>query len=58
MLVTLEFTDAGSKSGTHRVLMMGLSTDSLQAGDVGLSLEEAKTTPPVLTVPNDSGARR
>ncbi len=23
MLVTLEFADAGSKSGTHRVLMMG-----------------------------------
>jgi hypothetical protein len=42
MLVTLEFADAGSKSGTHRVLMMGRGTDNLQAGDVGLSLDEAK----------------
>jgi hypothetical protein len=43
MLVTLEFADAGSKSGTHRALMMGRGTDNLQAGDVGLSLDEAKT---------------
>jgi hypothetical protein len=42
MLVTLEFADAGSKSGTHRVLMMGRGTENLQAGDVGLSLDEAK----------------
>jgi hypothetical protein len=26
MLVTLEFADAGTKSGTHRVLMMGRDT--------------------------------
>jgi hypothetical protein len=43
MLVTLEFADPGSNSGTHRVLMMGRSTDNLQAGDVGLSLDEVKT---------------
>jgi hypothetical protein len=42
MLVTLEFADAGSRSGTHRVRMMGRGTDNLQAGDIGLSLDEAK----------------
>src|SRR5216684_6556087 len=43
MLVTLEFAEAGTKSGTHRVLIMGRGTDDLQAGDIGLSLDEAKT---------------
>jgi hypothetical protein len=43
MLVSVEFADAGSKSGTHRVLVMGRGTDNLQAGDIGLSLDEAKT---------------
>ena len=43
MPVTLEFANAGSKSGTHRVLMLGRGTDNLQAGDIGLSLDEAKT---------------
>jgi hypothetical protein len=43
MLVTLEFAEAGTKSGTHRVLIMGRGTDDLQAGDLDLSLDEAKT---------------
>ena len=43
MLVTLEFADAGTKSGTHRVLIIGRAADNLQAGDIGLSLDEAKT---------------
>jgi hypothetical protein len=43
MLVTLEFADAGTESGTHRVLIIGRGTDDLQAGDIGLSLDEAKT---------------
>jgi hypothetical protein len=38
MLVTLEFVDAGTKSGTHSVLIIGRDTDNLQAGDIGLSL--------------------
>ena len=37
MLVTLEFADAGTKSGTHQVLIIGRGTDNLQAGDIGLS---------------------
>jgi hypothetical protein len=43
MLVTLEFADAGTKSGTHRVLIIGRGAEDHQAGDIGLSLEEAKT---------------
>ena len=43
MLVTLEFADAGTKSGAHRVLIIGRGAEDLQAGDIGLSLEEAKT---------------
>ena len=43
MLVTLEFADAGTKSGSHRVLIIGRGTADLQAGDIGLSLDEAKT---------------
>jgi hypothetical protein len=43
MLVSVEFADAGTKSGTHRVLVIGRGSDSLKAGDIGLSLEEAKT---------------
>jgi hypothetical protein len=43
MLVSVEFADAGTKSGTHRVLVIGRGSDSLRAGDIGLSLEEAKT---------------
>jgi len=43
MLVTLEFADAGTKSGAHRVLIIGRGAEDQQAGDIGLSLEEAKT---------------
>jgi hypothetical protein len=43
MLVSVEFADAGTKSGTHRVLVIGRGSDSLKAGDIGLSLKEAKT---------------
>ena len=30
MLVTLKFADAGTKSGTHRVLIIGRDTDNAQ----------------------------
>ena len=43
MLVTVEFADAGTKSGTHRVLIIGRGPEGPEAGDIGLSLEEAKT---------------
>ncbi len=43
MLVTLEFADAGGKSGSHGVLIIGRTTEELQPGDIGLSLAEAKT---------------
>src|SRR5216684_1520552 len=43
MLVTLEFADAGTKSGTYRVLIVGRDTDNIKTGDIGLSLDEAKT---------------
>jgi hypothetical protein len=43
MLVTLEFADAGGKSGSHSVLIIGRGTEASQAGDIGLSLDEAKT---------------
>jgi hypothetical protein len=43
MLVTVEFADAGTKSGSHRVLIIGRRTGGRQLGDIGLSLEEAKT---------------
>src|SRR5271156_1645204 len=43
MLVTVEFADAGTKSGTHPVLIIGCGAEDQQAGDIGLSLEEAKT---------------
>jgi hypothetical protein len=43
MLVTLEFADAGTKSGPHRVLIIDRNADNLHAGDIGLSLDEAKT---------------
>src|SRR3981189_3403816 len=43
MLVSVEFADAGTKSGTHRVLIIGRGSEGLEAGDIGLSLEEAKT---------------
>jgi hypothetical protein len=43
MLVSVEFADAGTKSGTHHVLIIGRGSEGLEAGDIGLSLEEAKT---------------
>jgi hypothetical protein len=43
MLVTVEFADAGTKSGSHRVLTIGRGMQDRQPGDIGLSLEEAKT---------------
>src|SRR5258708_19010046 len=44
MLVTVEFADAGVKTGTHRVLVVGGSSDMAAPGDIGMSLEEAQTT--------------
>jgi hypothetical protein len=38
-----EFADAGGKSGSHSILIIGRGTDDLQAGDIGLSLMKAKT---------------
>jgi len=35
MLVTLEFADAGTKSGTYRVLIIGRDTDNIKTGDIG-----------------------
>ncbi|HEY3654750.1 MAG TPA: hypothetical protein VGL34_07155, partial [Steroidobacteraceae bacterium] len=43
MLVTLEFADAGGKSRSHGVLIIGRTAEELQPGDIGLSLAEAKT---------------
>src|SRR5258708_12201337 len=43
MLVTVEFADAGVKTGTHRVLVIGGCSDTAAPGDIGMSLEEAKT---------------
>jgi hypothetical protein len=43
MLVSIEFADAGTKSGTRRVLIIGRGSEGPAAGDIGLSLEEAKT---------------
>jgi hypothetical protein len=43
MPVSVEFADAGTKTGTHRVLVVGGCSDATAAGDIGISLEEAKT---------------
>jgi hypothetical protein len=43
MLVSVEFADAGKKLGTHRVLIVGPGPEGPTSGDIGLSLEEAKT---------------
>jgi hypothetical protein len=56
MLVTLKFADAGTKSGAHRVLIIGRSTDDLQAGNIGLSLDDTKTL--VVDVPHWGGQPR
>jgi hypothetical protein len=42
-LLSVEFADAGTKSGAHRVRIIGRGSEGLEAGDIGLSLEEAKT---------------
>ena len=43
MLVSVEFADAGTKTGTHRVLVVGGCSNTTAPGDIGMSLEEAKT---------------
>jgi len=43
MLVSVEFADAGTKAGAHRVLVVGGCSDATAAGDIGISVEEAKT---------------
>lgn len=43
MFITVEFADAGTKSGSHRILTIGRGLEEMQSGDIGLSLEEAKT---------------
>ena len=42
MLVSVEFADAGTKTGSHRVLVVGGCSDATAPGDIGISLEEAK----------------
>jgi len=34
MLVTVEFADAGTKSGSHRVLIIGRGMQDRQPGDI------------------------
>jgi hypothetical protein len=43
MLVSVEFADAGTMTGRHTVLIIGGCSDTTAPGDIGLSLEEAKT---------------
>jgi hypothetical protein len=43
MLVSVEFADAGTKTGIHRVLVVGGCSDTNEPGDIGMSLKEAKT---------------
>src|ERR1017187_6467350 len=43
MLVTVEFADAGGKSGQHRVLIIGRNGSAVGHGDIGLSLDDAQT---------------
>ena len=45
MLVTIEFADAGAKSGQHRVLIIGRNGSAVVHGDIGLSLDDAQTLP-------------
>jgi hypothetical protein len=44
MLVTVEFADAGVKTGTHRVLVVGGCSDMAAPADIGMSLEEEAKT--------------
>jgi hypothetical protein len=43
MPVSVEFADAGTKTGSYRVLVVGGCSDATAPGDIGISLEEAKT---------------
>src|ERR1039457_1266316 len=43
VLVTVEFADAGGKSGQHRVLIIGRNGSAVAHGDIGLSLDDAQT---------------
>ncbi len=43
MLITVEFADTGRKSGAHRILTIGRGLQEMQSGNIGLSLEEAKS---------------
>jgi len=43
MLVSVEFVDAGTMTGKHTVLAVGGCSDTTAPGDIGISLEEAKT---------------
>lgn len=38
-LVSVEFADTGTKTGTHRVLVVGGCSDATAGGDIGISLE-------------------
>jgi len=40
MLVTVEFVDAGEKSGCHRTLVVQRDFGHTKLGDIGLSLAE------------------
>jgi hypothetical protein len=33
MLITIEFADAGKKSGSHRILTIGRGLEEVQSGD-------------------------
>ena len=42
MVVTVEFADAGTRTGKHRVLAVTRNVSYASSGDIGLSLAEAK----------------
>jgi hypothetical protein len=42
MLVSVGFADAGTKTGTHRVLGVGDCSDATASGDIGINLKEAE----------------
>jgi hypothetical protein len=43
MLVSVEFADVGTRTGKHPVLVVGGCSGTTAPGDIGISLEEAKT---------------
>ena len=51
MLIAVEFADAGPKSGAHRILTIGRRLEEMESGNIGLSLEEAKSL--VSAVPDE-----